>query len=77
MKRKKKPSEVRILQPDGVNYTFIENTIKTSAKKETYTKKKENQFVRNTLKDTKTMKIHYKPNSRSPKSQQNHSPVYE
>ena len=78
MKRKKKTSKVRILKESSVNYTFVENiTLQTSVEKENDTKKKENRFVRNVVKDDTTTKIHYKSNSRSPKSQQNHSPVYE
>ena len=78
MKRKKKTSKVRILKKSSVNYTFVENiTLQTSVEKENDTKKKENRFVRNVVKDDTTTKNHYKSNSRSPKSQQNHSPVYE
>ena len=76
--KRKKIYKVRILKKDSLNYTFIENvSTQTSDNNENDVKKKENQFVRNTLKDTKTEKIHYKSNNRSPKSQQNHSPVYE
>jgi hypothetical protein len=78
MKRKKKTPQVRILKKSSVNYTFIENiTPQTNTKKESDTKKKENRFVRNVVKDDTITKIHYKSNSSSPKSQQNHSPVYE
>ena len=77
MKWKKNTNSVRIVKSHITNYTFIENAItQTSKQKENNTKKK-TKFVRNTLKDTKTTKTHYKSNSKSPKSQQNHSPVYE
>ena len=74
----KKKNKIRIVKLDSLNYTFIDETIPQtdSKQKENYIKKKL-KFVRNTLKDTKTSKTHYKSNSRSPKSQQNHSPVYE
>lgn len=74
----KKKNKVRIVKLDSLNYTFIDETIPQtdSIQKENDIKKKP-KFVRNTLKDTKTSKTHYKSNSRSPKSQQNHSPVYE
>ncbi len=76
MKTKMKTSNVRIVKPDSINYTFIDNITKASSKqKENNVKKK--KFIRNTLKDTKTARTHYKSNSKSPKSQQNHSPVYE
>jgi hypothetical protein len=77
MKTKKK-NKVRIVKSDSINYTFIDDAIlqTDSTQKENDTKKKL-KFVRNTLKDAKTAKTHYKSNSRSPKSQQNHSPVYE
>lgn len=77
MKRKKKTPQVRVLKKSSVNYTFIENITPQISTKESKTKKKENRFVRNVVKDDATTKIHYKLNSRSPKSQQNHSPVYE
>ena len=74
----KKKNKVRIVKSDSINYTFIYDTIpKTDSKQKENDAKKKTKFVRNTLKDTKTAKTHYKSNSRSPKSQQNHSPVYE
>lgn len=74
MKTKKK---VRIVKSDSVNYTFIDDVVPKISKKqkESYAKKKA-KLVRYTLKDTKT-KTYYKSSSNSPKSQQNHSPVYE
>ena len=78
MKVKKKTSKVRIVKSDSINYTFIDDAIpQTSDKQKENDTEKKAKFVRNTLKDTKTAKTHYKSNSRSPKSQQNHSPVYE
>ncbi len=77
MKTKKK-NKVRIVKSDSINYTFIGDIIhQTNDKQKENNTKKKIKFVRNTLKDAKTSKIHYKSNSRSPKSQQNHSPVYE
>jgi hypothetical protein len=78
MKTKKK-KKARIVKSDSINYTFIDDTIipQTDSKQKEIDIKKKPKFVRNTLKDAKTAKIHYKSNSRSPKSQQNHSPVYE
>ena len=77
MKTKKK-AKARIVKSDSINYTFIGDVIPKAndMHKETDTKKKA-KFVRHTLKDSKTAKTHYKSNSSSPKSQQNHSPVYE
>lgn len=78
MKEKKKSGKARIVRPNNVNYTFIGDIIpQTDNKQKENDTKKKTKFVRNTLKDTKTTKTHYKSNSRSPKSQQNHSPVYE
>jgi Tfp pilus assembly major pilin PilA len=78
MKRKKKSPQIRIVKKSSVNYTFIEHiAIQPSTRKDSDTKKRENRFVRNVVKDDTTTKTHYKSNSRSPKSQQNHSPVYE
>ena len=77
MKTKKK-NKVRIVKSDSINYTFIDDVIsQTSDKQKEDNTKKKPKFVRHTLKDSKTTKIHYKSNSSSPKSQQNHSPVYE
>lgn len=74
----KKINKVRIVKSDSINYTFIDDTLpQTDTKQKENDAKKKVKFVRNTLKDTKTAKTHYKSNSRSPKSQQNHSPVYE
>ena len=74
----KKKNKVKIVKSDSLNYTFIDETIpQTDSKQKENDIKKKLKFVRNTLKDTKTSKTHYKSNSRSPKSQQNHSPVYE
>ncbi|HEX5358421.1 MAG TPA: hypothetical protein VFW99_00740 [Candidatus Nitrosotalea sp.] len=74
----KKKNKVRIVKLDSINYTFIDETIpQTDSKQKENDTKKKPRFVRNTLKDAKTSKTHYKSNSRSPKSQQNHSPVYE
>lgn len=74
----KKKNKIKIVRSDSISYTFIDDAIPQTdnKKRETDTKKKP-KFVRNTLKDAKTTKTHYKSNSRSPKSQQNHSPVYE
>lgn len=78
MNEKKKNNRVRIVKSDSINYTFIENIIpQTNVKQKENDTKKKTKFVRNTLKDAKTAKTHYKSNSKSPKSQQNHSPVYE
>lgn len=79
MKEKKKINRVRIVKTDSINYTFLEDVIpKTNdGQKENYTKKNTRLFVKKTLKDSKKAKSRYKSNSRSPKSQQNHSPVYE
>jgi hypothetical protein len=78
MKTKKKTSKVRIVKSDSVNYTFIDDVItQTNDKQKENDAKKKAKFVRHTLKDSKTTKTHYKSNSKSPKSQQNHSPVYE
>ncbi len=78
MKTKKKTSKVRIVKSDSINYTFIGDVIpKTSDTQKENDAKKKTKFVRHTLKDSKTIKTHYKSNSSSPKSQQNHSPVYE
>ncbi len=79
MKGKKKINRVRAVKSNSVNYTFIDDVIiqTNNEEKVNDTKKKTSQFVRKTLKDAKTTKTHYKLNSRSPKSQQNHSPVYE
>jgi len=78
MKEKKKSGKARIVRPNNVNHTFIGDIIpQTNDKQKENDTKKKTKFVRNTLKDTKTTKTHYKSNSRSPKSQQNHSPVYE
>lgn len=77
MKTKKK-NKVRIVKSDSINYTFIGDVIpQTDTKQKEADTKKKPKFVRNTLKDAKTAKTHYKSNRRSPKSQQNHSPVYE
>lgn len=78
MKTKKKTSKIRIVKSGSINYTFTDDIItqKNDKQKENDAKKK-TKFVRHTLKDSKTIKIHYKSNSSSPKSQQNHSPVYE
>lgn len=78
MKEKKKSGKARIVRPNNVNYTFIGDIIPTTSDKQKESGiKKKTKFVRNTLKNAKTSKIHYTSNSRSPKSQQNHSPVYE
>jgi len=78
MKAKKKTSKVRIVKSDSINYTFIDDIIpQTSDKQKENDAKKKTKFVRHTLKDSETTKTHYKSNSSSPKSQQNHSPVYE
>lgn len=72
-----KKNKVRIVKSDSINYTFIGDVIpKINKQKEANTKMK-TKFVRHTLKDSKTTKTHYKSTSNSPKSQQNHSPVYE
>ncbi len=78
MKTKKK-NRVKVVKPNSVNYTFIDNVIPQtkSKKRENNKNKKINEFTSKTLKDSKTTKTHYKFNSRSPKSQQGHSPVYE
>lgn len=77
MKTKKK-NKVRIVKSDSINYTFINDVIpKINDKQKEANAKKKAAFVRHTLKDSKTAKTHYKSNSSSPKSQQNHSPVYE
>lgn|GEM_PF-2268748 len=74
----KKTNRIRIVKSDGINYTFMENIVpQTSEKQKEKSTKKRTKFVRNTLKDAKTAKTHYKSSSKSPKSQQNHSPVYE
>jgi hypothetical protein len=78
MKEKKKRNRVRVVKSDSINYTFIGDVIsQTNDKQKENNVKKKTKFVRNTLKDTKTVKTRYKSNSRSPKSQQNHSSVYE
>lgn len=78
MKTEKKISKVRIVKSDSINYTFIGDLVtQTSDKQKENDVKKKAKFVRHTLKDSKTAKTHYKSNSSSPKSQQNHSPVYE
>ncbi|MGB9124634.1 MAG: hypothetical protein WCC55_03695 [Nitrosotalea sp.] len=75
---KKKTRKVRIVKSYSVNYTFIEDvTHQISDKQKENDVKKQTKFVRHTSKDSKTTKTHYKSNSSSPKSQQNHSPVYE
>ena len=78
MKTKKK-NRVKVVKPNSVNYTFIDNVIPQtkSKERENNKNKKINEFTSKTLKDSKTTKTHYKFNSRSPKSQQGHSPVYE
>ena len=78
MKTKKK-KRVKVVKSNSVNYTFLDDVIsQTKSKKQEQNKdKKINEFTRKTLKDSKTTKTHYKFNSRSPKSQQGHSPVYE
>ena len=78
MKTKKK-NRVKVVKPNSVNYTFLDDVIpQTKSKEQEKNKdKKINEFTRKTLKDSKTTKTHYKFNSRSPKSQQGHSPVYE
>ncbi|MGI0046354.1 MAG: hypothetical protein ACREBB_04095 [Nitrosotalea sp.] len=75
MKPKKK-NQAKIVKPNSVNYTFIDIVISQIESKKPQKKKdkKINKFTKKTLKDSKT---HYKFNSRSPKSQQGHSPVYE
>ena len=79
MKAKKKTSKVRIVKLDSINYTFIGDVIPKTSDNQEENESKKTKFVRHTLKDskTKTTKTHYKSNSSSPKSQQNHSPVYE
>lgn len=78
MNRKKKTNRVRIVKSNSINYTFIGNIIpQTSDKQKENDIRKKTKFVRHILKDSKTAKTHYKSNSTSPKSQQNHSPVYE
>lgn len=78
MKTKKK-NRVKVAKPNSVNYTFIDNVIPQtkSKKRENNKNQKINEFTSKTLKDSKTTKTYYKFNSRSPKSQQGHSPVYE
>jgi len=74
----KKKNKVKIVKSDSINYTFIHNILlQTDSRQKEIDTRKKPKFVRNTLKDAKTTKTHYKSNSRSPKSQQNHSPVYE
>ncbi|MGI0058251.1 MAG: hypothetical protein ACREBJ_00655 [Nitrosotalea sp.] len=79
MKLKKKTVRAKVVKPNSVNYTFIADVVQHTKSKEHENKKdkKTNDFDRKTLKDSKTTKTHYKFNSRSPKSQQGHSPVYE
>ena len=78
MKTKKK-NRVKVVKPNSVNYTFLDDVISQTKSKEREKNKdkKINEFTRKTLKNSKTKKTHYKFNSRSPKSQQGHSPVYE
>ena len=78
MKTKKK-NRVKVVKPNSVNYTFIDDTIPQtkSKERENNKNKKINEFTSKTLRNSKTTKTHYKFNSRSPKSQQGHSPVYE
>lgn len=77
MKPKKK-NQVKIVRSDSINYTFVGDVVpKNNDKQKEADTKKKAKFVRHTLKDSKTTKTHYKSNNSSPKSQQNHSPVYE
>ncbi len=75
----KKKNRAKVMKPNSVNYTFVDAVTSQIESKEPQKSKdkKINEFTRKTLKDSKTTKTHYKFNSRSPKSQQGHSPVYE
>ena len=79
MKTKKKTVRAKVVKPNSGNYTFIGDIIPQTKSKEQENRRdrKNNEFARKTLKDSKTVRTHYKFNSRSPKSQQGHSPVYE
>lgn len=76
-KMKTKKNKVRILRSDSINYTFIGDIIPKTNDKQKDGANKKIKFVRHALKDSKTTKTHYKSSGSSPKSQQNHSPVYE
>jgi len=75
----KKKNRVKVVKPNSVNYTFVDDVIPQIESKEPDKNKdkKINEFTRKILKDHKTIKTHYKFNNKSPKSQQGHSPVYE
>ena len=77
MKPKKK-NQAKVIESNSVNYTFVNDVNpQTKSKEQESNKGKINKFTRKTLKYSKAKRTHYKFNSRSPKSQQGHSPVYE
>lgn len=80
MKEKKKVNRVRVVKPNSINYTFTNDIIilpnKDDRQDKNNQKKKAHKFTKKTRKDLTTTRTHYKP-SRSPKSQQVHSSVYE
>ena len=71
---KRKKEKVRIVRPNNVNYTFINDDaiyIQSEDKNDenNNTRQKLHDIAKKSIKDLKTTKTHYKSN-RSPKSQQ-------
>ncbi len=81
MSKKKKIGKVKIVRPNNVNYTFVNNDFlyirpENKQNENNDTNQKLRYITKKSIKNLKMKKSHYKSNT-SPKSQQNHSPVYE
>lgn len=75
---KKKENSARIVDNPSVNYTFTNNVLIPHQTNEQIKEKssQKSNITKMTKKDLKSMN-RYKANSKTAKSMQNHSPVYE